>query len=50
MCAGNVPCLHAVLHRITKEEWGLVQASEGVVLGSDKSGVGYQVCCVFELL
>jgi hypothetical protein len=51
LCAGKIPCLHAVLHRITKEEWGLVKASEGVVLGSDSSGVGYQVCgdCGLEL-
>lgn len=43
MCAGNVPCLHAVLHRISKQEWEMVKASEGVALGSENSGVGYQV-------
>jgi hypothetical protein len=42
-CAGNIPCLHAVLHRISKQEWEVVKASEGVALGSENSGVGYQV-------
>jgi hypothetical protein len=39
--AGN-PCLHAVLHRVTKQEWAAIKASEGV-LGSDNSSIGYQV-------
>lgn len=40
--AGNTPCLHAVLHRVTKKEWAAIKASEGV-LGSDNSSIGYQV-------
>jgi hypothetical protein len=47
--AGNTPCLHAVLHRVTKQDWAAIKASEGV-LGSDNSGFGYQVGnIVFQL-
>lgn len=42
VCAGIVPCLHGVLHRVNKREWARIKASEGV-LGSGNSSVGYQV-------
>jgi hypothetical protein len=42
VCAGNTPCLHAVLHRVNRREWDLIKSSEGV-LGGDSSSVGYQV-------
>jgi hypothetical protein len=34
------PCVHGVLHRITRREWAYVKATEGV--GS--KSIGYQVC------
>lgn len=44
VCAGTTPCLHAVLHRVSRREWELIKSSEGV-LGGDTSSVGYQVRC-----
>lgn len=46
---GHRPCVHGVLHRITKREWAFVQATEG----AGNRDVGYQVqhgclswCCI----
>lgn len=39
----GTPCLHAVLHRVTQQEWASIKASEGVFGSGQSSSVGYQV-------